>query len=460
MIAFNLMSIIPLLIVVYFAVNYIFPSLDTIVDVSIVILLTIFIAFLGLLLAKKLVEPVIDMALEAKIIAKGGLDREIKVDQEDEIGELGNAINAMTSRIKTNLEELSSYGERTKQLNLDINRKVIALANLLQVGDAISASTLPLENILNLISEKIAQTHDTGYTMLLGWEDEAQESMTVRASYDLPNDTLKDMKIRKGEAFLGELMINPTIYTIDKDTDMSDEITAFAESYSLKNLIILPVLSHNKAIGFLIVGNQLEDFKYKEDDVELYKVFVKQIAIAIENDYLTKRTKELTITDDLTGLYNKRYITTRLEEEIKRAILFQRPCAFIVIDVDDFNKLKKTYDDISVEKALKRIAEVLQQHVTEIGKAARFGPDEFALLLPEVNKKGAAKLSEEIRKDIEKAFSKKLAPEDIAKLTVSLGVSENPIDGSTAEELLSKAEKAIKVAKSLGKNKVVAHIGG
>lgn len=459
LVVFSLMTIIPLLVAAYLITTYIFPNSDTIIDVSIAFLLTVLIAFLGLVLGRRLVEPVIDMALEARVIASGEFDRKITVEREDEIGELGKAINEMTKTIRSHLEELSTYSERTKQINLDIHKKVVVLSNLLHIGDAITVAKLPLDEILSIAVEKAAQTYESGYAIFLCWEDEEKKVMVAKTSYNVPTDVLKDMRVKEKEGFLGSLIAEPRTWSIDKKTKPSPNVETFLEAYSIKNVAILPVFTRKKLIGFLIIGNQLDDFAYTDDDIETYKVFTTQIAIAIESDYLFKRAKELAIADELTGLYNKKYITTRLEEEIKRAILHQRPCSFVIIDVDDFSKIKNMYKEISIERAIKKIGGILQANVTEIGKAARIGPDVFALLLPEVNKRGATEVSEHIRKSIEKAFSEKVTPEDIKDLTVSVGASENPIDGSTAEALIEKASKAVGIAKSLGKNRVIAHIG-
>ena len=458
LISFCLMSLIPLWVIVYFFITYLFPMLDNIAYESMAILFTILIAYLGLILGRRLVEPVIDMALEAKIIACGDYSREIKVEGGDEIGELGNAINQMTRRIRDNLEELSGYGERTKEINFDIHKKVLALSTLLQVGDAITASKMSLTEILDLVSEKVAQTHDTGYTLLLRWEDESQKAMTVAAFNSLPKEKFANLRIGRSEAFLMNIARQPNIYVVDESKKPLHEIQSFINEYGLKNLVVLPIMPRGKLAGLFIVGNKLDDFAYKEDDIELYKVFVRQIAIAIENDYLFNKTKELSITDDLTGLYNKKYITSRLEEEIRRSILFQRPCSFMVVGVDEFDKLHTSHDAMLIEKSLKKLAVVLKEFSTEIGKVARIGSSEFALLLPEINKKSATKMAEDVRRTVEEAFSKKERPEDIEKITVSIGVSENPIDGATADELTEKASKALGIAKASGKNKVVARI--
>ena len=102
---------------------------------------------------------------------------------------------------------------------------------------------------------------------------------------------------------------------------------------------------------------------------------------------------------------------------------------------------------------LKKVAKLIKENTTPVGKASRIGGDEFAMLLPEKNKREAAEIAEDIRKKIEAA---NFSGDDRLKITVCGGVGENPIDGSTQEELFKKAMEALKSAKSLGKNRVVA----
>ena len=99
--------------------------------------------------------------------------------------------------------------------------------------------------------------------------------------------------------------------------------------------------------GILAVGNKIEDFIFKEDEQELLKVFAKQAAIAVENDLLITRARDLAVKDDLTGLYNQKYIHTRLDEEIKRACMYQRPCGYLLIDMDNFKNLTSNKTPLS-----------------------------------------------------------------------------------------------------------------
>lgn len=177
--------------------------------------------------------------------------------------------------------------------------------------------------------------------------------------------------------------------------------------------------------------------------MKLLDIFAKQVAIALENDILVRRIEKLEIKDPLTGLYNEAFIRSRLEEEIKRAIIYQRPCAFVILNIDNFEFFRKNFGSLESETNLKKVASLIRDAVTEIDRVARIQDSEFAIVLPEKSKRQAQKVAEEIKEKIEATFSRE---SDINKrLAVTAGVSENPLDGVRADELISKAKEALKL---------------
>jgi len=451
MIAFSLMSIIPLLVTMYLVSIYIFPHLKNIIDVSTIMIISIAIAVLGLGFAKGLVDPVIDMAIEARIIASGEYNRRIAVSSDDEVGNLGDSINMMTQRIKNNLDELKTYGQKTKEINIEIHKKILALSSLLQVGDMISTGSIGLDTILELSVQKVSMVFDAGFGALY-MPRPAEGDYILKASYNLEEEVLADIVIKEdGPNPFDRILRDRSILVIDESAKGAKRLENFRTTYNVKNMLIVPISSGRRNVGLLVVGNRLDDFKYKVDDIDLVKVFAKQITIAIENDILIKRAEELAIVDELTGLFNKNYILTRLEDEIKRAIFYQRPCSFIAFNIDNFKAFRESKGEIAAEEILKRVARIIKENATPMGKVGRIGGNEFGILLPEKNKKEAANVAEDIRKRIE---STNFAREGKLLFTASAGVSENPIDGSTKEELFKKAVDALHDAEASGKNRV------
>lgn len=451
MIAFSVMSLIPLLSCTYLISIHIFPNLQDIVDVSVVMLIAVMISVLGLSLAKGLINPVIDMAIEARLIASGEFDRKILVKQDDEVGNLGDSINAMTQRIKNNLDELRMYGQKTREINIEIHKKILALSSILQIGDVISSGSMDLDAVLEMAVQKASMVFDAGFGALYMLRIK-EADFVAKFQYNLEEERLQDVVIKdSGSGPLGRAIESRTILIVDEGIKGSKAVEDFKKSYGLKNFLAIPIYSGRRNLGLLVVGNRLDGFKFKVDDIDLIKVFAKQITIAIENNILLKKAEELAIIDELTGLFNKNYILSRLEEEIKRAIFYQRPCSFIVFNIDNFRVYRESKGEISAEDALKKAAKLIKDNVPPMAKLGRIGGDEFAVLLPEKNKREAANIADDIRKKIELAS---LVKEGMMTFTVSAGVSENPIDGSTREELFKRAAEALQAAKLQGKNRV------
>ena len=451
--AFSLMSIIPLLACGYLIFSYAFPSAGELINIITVVAISVVIAVLGLVLAKGLVDPVIDMAIEAKIIANGEFGREISVSSHDEIGVLGESINSMTQKIRLNLDELKSFGQRTKELNIEIHKKVLALSSLLQIGDLVASGSTELDSILELSVQKVSMLFDGGFCVFYMMPKEESNEFLPKAHANIREEKLLDVVVKKGEGFLGKIVQSRNLVMVDKATKITRDIEEFETAHNIKNMVVIPIFSGNKDYGLFVVGNRLDDYRYKMDDMDLIKIFSKQITIAIENDIWIKKTEEFSIKDDLTDLYNKNYILSRLDEEIRRSIFYQRPCSFVVFNIDNFKTLRDIRGELVAEDIIKKVARVIKDNTTPVGKAARIGGDEFAMLLPEKNKREAAEIAEDLRKKIETTnFSR----DGKLTVTVSGAVSENPIDGSTQEELFKKAMESLNSAKSLGKNRVVA----
>jgi diguanylate cyclase (GGDEF)-like protein len=275
-IAFSIMSVLPLLVCIYLVSNYILPEVGFKIDIAVILMISISIAFSGFLIIKEIFGRVLSITNEARLIAEGDLSRKLEIkDVDDEVNELSKVLNQLTQRLLGNMEEL---------------------------------------------------------------------------------------------------------------------------------------------------------------------------------DRLMNRIEKLEIKDPLTGLYNEGFIRNRLNEEIRRAVLYHRPCSFIILDIDNFRSFHQNFGLLQSETVLKKISALISESITEIDRAARFGDDSFAVLLPEKNKRTAQEVAEGIRKKIEDNYTKET--DSNKRVTISAGVSENPIDGINADELITKATEYLGIAKQEGKNRI------
>ena len=173
---------------------------------------------------------------------------------------------------------------------------------------------------------------------------------------------------------------------------------------------------------------------------------------AIVEIKLLKRTQASAIHDELTRLYNYRYFQDRVVSEAHRATRYDHALTLMMIDVDDFKAFNDARGHLAGNMALRRLASVLRKSVREVDVAARYGGEEFAILLPSTPKLAALKLAEKLRSAVERARIGKDAAGGGAALTVSVGVATLPGDAANADELVDRADSALYIAKSMGKN--------
>jgi diguanylate cyclase (GGDEF)-like protein len=153
-----------------------------------------------------------------------------------------------------------------------------------------------------------------------------------------------------------------------------------------------------------------------------------------------ERTKRLAVSDPLTGLANHRLLMERIGAEIRRYGRHGQPFSLLLLDLDGLKKINDIYGHIVGSLAIMRVAEVLLLSSREVDTPARYGGDEFALVLPESSFESATRVAQRI--------SQRLAEDvEVPTLSISVGVAEYPRDGSTIENLLSAADRALYEAK-------------
>ena len=244
------------------------------------------------------------------------------------------SLRQLTLRIKENMGELKDYGEKTKEINIKIHKRVLVLSGLLQIGELISSGA-EFDQTLQLITERLAQLEETGCAFLMLLSEDGQE-LVMRSIFSIEDPLIRNMRVKINANFFSKIITENKALIADSQTEAPVQMKAFQNKLGVKNLAIFSIILKDEPLGILAVGNRIDNFVYCKDELELIDVFIKQVAIATENDLLIKQTEKLAIKDKLTGLYNKQYIRSHLEDEIRRAIVYQRPCSFIIFNIDNF----------------------------------------------------------------------------------------------------------------------------
>lgn len=170
---------------------------------------------------------------------------------------------------------------------------------------------------------------------------------------------------------------------------------------------------------------------------------------------LIDKVEKLSLRDNLTGLYNASYLRERLNEEIHRAIHYQQPCSLAYFSIDRFEELFSHSGQKASEDILKSVANAFGGHLSELDRAARVSKSDFAVIFPDKNKKKVIELAQRIQKTIAALPIQDKAGAQ-GPLTVCVGISENPLDGASGEDLFLKAKERLKSAKLKGSNSIEA----
>jgi len=223
------------------------------------------------------------------------------------------------------------------------------------------------------------------------------------------------------------------------------------ESVFVRSVLCYPLERRGEKIGVLEILNKL-DGGFTQTDRRLVEGIVGPLAIALRTVAMFEYSERLTITDDLTKLYNYRYLMQYLEAEVKRCLRYKKKVSLLFVDIDGFKRINDTFGHLVGSQALAEMGQVFRKILRETDVVGRYGGDEFVIVLPETPLNGAMVIAERIRKKVE---DYEFASQDLRiRLTVSLGVANCPKHTLTAEGLIKKADAAMYRAKEISKNSI------
>ncbi len=348
--------------------------------------------------------------------------------------------------------------QKEKEANLIYLQKTLHNISILyNIGQAMNFID-DLKRLIQIILAKAIQTlgAERGSLMLF---DSSSEELVVKVVYGLPDKEFEKKindgqvectRIKIGEGIAGDAFASKKAII----TNLGENDPRFfpSEVSRVQSLICLPLIVKEEAIGVINISNKKEGKFFNQDDLDFMGALANQAAIAISNAQLY----ELAITDGLTKLFIRRHFDYLLDSEIKRSARYKHPISLLMMDIDNFKSINDTYGHQMGDEMLKKIANVIKTTIRKIDLPCRYGGEEFTLILPETHKKHAKKISERLRKNISEIVVKTEAGKEISP-TISIGISNYPLDSHGRDELLGCADKALYFAKKMGKNCVAEY---
>jgi len=350
------------------------------------------------------------------------------------MGDLKQENRELKTAIKQMKRELSFFGHVSKALT----------------------STLELNKVLDIIMENVQKlVRSEAWSLLL--YDEERNDLYVAITKGKQPEGLQGVRIKLEEGVAGWVAQKgrPLIVRdVLNDKRFLDYVKNNTKGFIPRSVLCVPITSKKKIIGVLEVLNKKDGISFTNKDAELLLKLVDQAAIAIERSNLYQKMANLAITDDLTKLFNLRYLYRTLDIEIKRCRRYNSTFSVIFLDLDSFKLVNDRHGHLCGSKTLVEIASILVSALRDVDIIARYGGDEFVIVLPHTPAEMALNIAERIKSDIS-AYP--FLKEDglSLRVTASFGVAGYPDHAKDEIELLRLSDQAMYAAKSLGKNRVV-----
>jgi len=221
-----------------------------------------------------------------------------------------------------------------------------------------------------------------------------------------------------------------------------------------EELAIVPLKAKDKVNGIILADNFINKEPITKDDIRMLIMLANQAGLAIEDSQLYEKTVIRSHTDSLTEIWNHGYFQYLLQIELEKTKATKNPLSLLAIDIDDFKIYNDTLGHQAGDLTLKEMALLLKNQSRKMDAVCRYGGEEFMIILPQTEKKEASLIAERLRMDIEKHHFSREEVLPHKKLTVSIGVSTFPENGSTPADLISHADRTLYEAKRKGKNNI------
>lgn len=356
-----------------------------------------------------------------------------------------------SEKLKSKIDELKDFNNtleaanrKLENTNQRLNKSAAEFYTLQQISQAI-ATILDIKELLKFVNDVIIGVMGVNYStiMLL---DKVTNKLTIKVTNIYSEGALTILKNN-----IDATMLKDVIKTGNHliDNNVNEEAYSFTKGRGVQSLLCIPLSSKNESYGLVLVEQERPE-AFEDDHIKFLSAISNQISIALENVVLYEKMQQMATTDALTKIYNRLYFNEMLSKEMAAADRENYPMSISIFDIDHFKKFNDTYGHLFGDLVLKTIAKLAKEHVRANDVVARFGGEEFVIIMPNTPIEEAQGMIEELRDKISKCHIKEGSI--MASVTASFGIAHYPGHGLTEAEVLSAADTALYKAKTEGRN--------
>jgi len=278
--------------------------------------------------------------------------------------------------------------------------------------------------------------------------------LTIAATHGYPLELVRSVRIAPGEGIIGHVYRDRTALCVE-DIGALWGPEHMRPRYRTPSFVAVPVSAGANVLGVVCLADRQDDGPFTHRDVSMLRALAGSTALALSREGVREQADQYAraaAIDPLSGLFNRRYLRERLEEELQRALRHGSPVGLLMLDIDDFKRVNDRFGHAAGDAVIRAVADILKRSVRKFDVCARFGGEEFAVVMPGSTAANTAVVAERIRQRIERH---RLDVAGLADLGVTASIGLSVSGGSSAEELVQQADQALYRAKHAGKNRVI-----
>ncbi|MQB00756.1 MAG: diguanylate cyclase [Actinobacteria bacterium] len=397
-------------------------------------------SYLASKLAAKITEPLEVLSDGARAITQGDWSHRIPVEANNEVGRLAGSFNDMTATLEKTFTELRTSRDQLSESRDQLHRAIRRVGEVLR-------SRYDIKEVFDAIINTAADAIDSDAAILWTFTP-TREELIPAVAVGIKMSELDRLKIGEGVAgFVGERGRTALI-----DGQARGQRTARGEP-QLPIAMAVPLRSDDRIRGVIASYRAEGSAPFSEEDLETVIFLAEQGGVAMENVGLHEEAQRLSLTDGLTGTFNRRYFQMQFRQVLATAQRFERPFSVLMMDLDHFKLVNDNYGHQRGDALLIEFVQRTTRLLREVDTFARYGGEEFICLLAETDTEGAVTTAEKIREAI-KAEGYGSLGEPPINLTVSIGVATYGEHGDNYNDLVEAADRALYRAKQGGRDRV------